>query len=124
MDSLFFYVVVTGILGILTLVTGIWLTQAGKPYHVLLSSIHKIASLFIGVFTAIAIYRWYKIGGLATTQVAVIAITLLFFLLSFISGILQLSLNKETKPVLVIHRIFPFLTTITLVLTFYLLIKQ
>ena len=47
--------VTPGVLFILTLVFGFWLSRSGKPYHTLIFNVHKLIALAAVVVTAIQI---------------------------------------------------------------------
>jgi len=61
-----------GIIFLLTLVSGVWLTQSGKPLNTAIFTIHKLIALAAVILTAIQI-----VGELKNTDVPVLPIALI-----------------------------------------------
>ena len=55
-------VLTPGVLFILTLAFGVWLSRSGKPYNTLIFNIHKLIALAAVVVTAIQTFNALKIG--------------------------------------------------------------
>lgn len=106
---------------IISFVFGIWLSRLGKPLNVVVFTVHKIAAVLALVFTVIIIYNLQKPVSLGTTEVSSIIVTVLFLLLTVISGVL-LSFNKPVNnSLLLIHKISPVITIALSAVTVYLL---
>ena len=112
----------TGLLFIFTIVTGIWLSNSGKPLNSLIFNIHKLIALGSVIFTAIVIRNLLKDVEIKTVILTLIILTGLFVLTLFISGAL-LSLGKPVNNIiLTIHSITPIPTVITIAITIYLIL--
>jgi hypothetical protein len=49
-----------GFIFLLTLVSGFWLTNSGKPLNTVIFTVHKLIALAAVIFTSIAIYSLIK----------------------------------------------------------------
>lgn len=114
----------TGLLFLLTIVTGIWLSNSGKPLNTLIFTIHKFTALGAVVFIAIVIRNLLKDVEINNVMLTLIIVTGLSVLVLFVSGAL-LSLGKPVNNIiLTIHSITPILTVITTAMTIYLLVSR
>lgn len=110
-----------GIIFLLTLASGVWLSNSGKPLNTVLFNFHKLIALATVIITAIQIFEILK-----NTEIQVLLITLIIFtglcvLALFISGAL-LGLGKPVNNILIaIHKVAPFLAAISMAITIYLL---
>jgi len=109
----------TGLLFLFTIVTGIWLSNSGKPLNALIFNIHKLIALGSVIFTVILIRNLLKDIEIKTVILTLIIVTGLFVLTLFISGAL-LSLGKPVNNIiLTIHGVTPILTVVTTAMTIY-----
>lgn len=103
-----------GILFLLTLLFGFWLSHAGKPYNGLLFNVHKLIALGAVV---LAILQLTKIPNLLT-PVSLVAVGLVLAALSvialFASGALMSAEKLDYALMLTIHRIAPVVLVIGL----------
>jgi len=112
----------TGLLFIFTIVTGIWLSNSGKPLNTLIFNIHKLIALASVIFIAILIRNLLKNVEINNVILTLIIVTGLFVLTLFISGAL-LSLGKPVNNIiLTIHSVTPIPTVITIAMTIYLIL--
>jgi len=112
----------TGLLFLFTIVTGIWLSNSGKPLNTLIFNIHKLIALGSVIFTVILIRNLLKDIEIKTVILTLIIVTGLFVLTLFISGAL-LSLGKPVNNIiLTIHGVTPILTVVTTAMTIYLIL--
>jgi hypothetical protein len=117
-------IVGTGFLFLFTLISGFWLSRSGKPFNVIILTIHKLTSLAAAVLLGIVIYRINQVAPLRTIELAAGVVTGLFFLDAVVSGGL-LSIGKPMPAViLTMHRITPFLTVLSAAVTLYLLLSR
>ncbi|HPR30835.1 MAG TPA: hypothetical protein PLK12_02015 [Prolixibacteraceae bacterium] len=125
--------IVTGILFLLMLVTGVVVKKAGKPYPVVLLSIHKIISLLAAVSAVLTVIQLYRQVESGFWVWLLMVVSGLVFMLSFSSGTI-LSIEKkeagdaaqqeaEEAPMKRMHRVAPILATVLIALTFFLMYK-
>jgi hypothetical protein len=94
-----------GLLFLLTLAFGFWLSHAGKPYNGLLFNVHKLIALGCVVLAGIQFSKthhapdWQLVVLLAVSAVSVVAL--------FASGALMSAGKLEHSLMLTIHRIAP-----------------
>jgi hypothetical protein len=114
-----------GLLFLLALVSGVWLTHSGKPYNGVIFNIHKLIALGTVIFTSIYIANLYKAADpkIITILFIMIAAGLLFLAL-FVSGAL-LSIGKPASTVtLRIHQVAPLLALGASAVSIYLLVNS
>jgi hypothetical protein len=104
----------TGLFFLFIILSGFWVSRAGKPYSVLLVTIHKLIGLAAGVYLGLTVYRVHKVTPLNTMQIVAVVMTILFFAVNVATGSL-LSTNKPVPAaVSLTNKLFPY---VTLVLT-------
>lgn len=116
-------IVVIGLLFLFTIVTGVWLSNSGKPLNTIIFTIHKLIALATVIFTAIVIHNLLNKVGIENGILILFMVTGLFVLTLFISGAL-LSFGKPVNNILLtIHKVIPILTVIFTAVIIYLLVK-
>ena len=117
--------VIAGLLLLFTLISGVWLSNSGKPLRVAIITIHKLIALATVIVTAAYVYHLYRAVDIQTlVELAVIAVTGLLFIVLFISGAL-LSLGKPLPgAILRVHQVAPLLALAFSALTIYLLVSS
>lgn len=107
---------VIGLLFLLTLASGFWVGNGGRPFNLFLTTGHKFLALAWVLFTAVLVYRSAKPIEPRTALFAVIALLGVSILALFASCAL-LGLSKIGNTAwLVIHRIGSALAAIATVL--------
>ena len=113
--------VIPGVLFILTLVFGFWLSRSGKPYNGLIFNIHKLIALAAVIVAAIRAFNALKIVEAQPILIALLIVIGLCAVALFLTGALM-SANKPAYPsLLTIHRVAPLLAVIAAIGTLYLL---
>lgn len=103
MSSMVLKFICAGVLFLVTIVAGIWLSNSGKPLNPLLFNFHKLTALAAVIFAALTVRELY-ISTQVTAFTAASLIALGVFILTlFVTGAL-LSLGKPVnRVVLAIH---------------------
>ncbi len=115
-------IIISGALFILSIVSGIWLSNMGRPLNTAIFTIHKLIALAFAVFTGFLTYNLLKTVQTEFIIVILVIFTGLFVLSLFVSGGF-LSIEKPVnKIILNIHRIMPVLSAVIVAVTFYLLL--
>lgn len=113
-----------GLLFLLIIISGIWLTKTGRPYQNIVFNVHKLISLLTVVLGAIMVYNLQKgleISGLATSLMILAGI--MFIILTITGGLLNL--DKPFYDTLrIVHRILSPLSIILTIIVFYILLKK
>ncbi len=110
-----------GILFLLTLVFGFWLSKVGKPYNGLLFNFHKLIALGAVVMMVVQFPKILKIADSPVLLIVFLVVAAFCVVALFASGALM-SLGKlDYTLTLTIHRIAPVVLTIALGLMVYLL---
>ena len=103
-------IVICGGLFVLTLLSGVWLSQTGKPYNNGIFTIHKLIALASVIVTGVNLFGLYRVAGMqALLELALIAAGALLCAALFATGALM-SIN-QSGPVLYlrIHQVAPLL---------------
>ena len=111
----------SGIVFLLTLVFGFWLSHLGKPYNGILFNIHKLIALGAVVTTAIQIYNVLKIMESQSLIVILVIIAVICVLALFASGAFMSIGNLNYQVMKTIHNAAPVLMVIAMALTIYFL---
>ena len=113
--------IIPGIVFLLTLASGVWLSRSGKPLNTVIFTVHKLIALGAVVATAI---QTYNILNNSETQAILILLVILIGLCAvalFVTGALM-SANRPAYPTLLtIHQVAPLLAIIAEVAVIYLL---
>ncbi len=74
-------------------VFGFWLSRSGKPYNVVIFTIHKLVALGAVIYLATTVYKIHQLIPFNPAQIFFIALTAVCLLALFVTGAL-LSLDK------------------------------
>jgi len=109
---------------VLTIITGIWLSNSGKPLNTTIFTIHKLIALGSVIFIAIVIRNLLKNAEINNVILTLIIVAGFSVLVLFVSCAF-LSLGKPVNNIrLTIHGLTPILTVITTAVTIYLLVSR
>lgn len=117
--------ILIGILFIFTLLSGLLVSNAGRPLNSGLFAIHKLVAVATTILLGVSIYQQLKSGSFLTAVgLLVLVLTAALFLALFISGAL-LSFEIELPwMVLKVHQVAPLLSLAFSAATVYLLINN
>ena len=113
----------TGLLFLFVFLSGVWLSNSGKPLNVIILTIHKLIGLATAIFIAVTIYQVNQEAKLSTAALAASVITGLLFLSTIISGGLLSTGKPMTDMISAVHKVGPFLTVLSTVVTMYLVVN-
>ena len=109
-----------GIIFLLTLAFGFWLSRIGKPYNGILFNIHKLLALAVVIVAVFEIRKTLQSEGTIPFYNVLIALTGVSIITLFATGALM-SIGKLNYAVsLTIHKITPILAAMTLIAVVYL----
>jgi hypothetical protein len=117
-------IAVTGLFFGIIFVFGYWLSHSGKPYNVLVLTVHKLISLAAVIFLGIIVYQINQAAQLSAIELAVGAITALLFVGTIITGGLLSTDQSMPTAILKIHQIGPYLTLLFSAGTLYFLLSR
>ena len=116
--------ILTGIIYVLTIITGIWLSKLGKPLNNAVFTVHKLVALGFAVFAGIYFYRTFKKLPDISVFIPWLLIAGISVLGLFISGGL-LSFDKQALRIFLwIHRVLPLLILGASLILFFLTKKN
>lgn len=113
---------ITGILYLLIFLSGYRLSNSGKPYHIIILTIHKLISLVVALILIMVVYQLNQTASLSTIELTTSVITAITLLITIITGGL-LSINRPITPILKkLHQITPFVSVLSTGVTLFFLI--
>jgi hypothetical protein len=113
-----------GLLSLVIFLSGYWLNRLGKPYPPIPLNVHKLIGLATVIFLGWHVARLHRAIPFGPGQMAAVVITGLFFAITIIAGGL-VSIPKPMPAVIPIaHKLFPYLTVLSTVLTLVLLLLR
>jgi hypothetical protein len=110
-----------GLFFVAIFLSGYWLSRSGKPYNVLVLTIHKLIAVAAFVLLAVIMIHSNRRANLSTIELVAGVITGLFFLNLIVTGGLLSSEGQTPAVVSRVHRIAPYLTLISSAVSLYLL---
>ena len=115
-------VVGAGLCFLIVFLSGIWLSRSGKPFNSIVLTIHKLVLLAAAVFLVVTVYQINQVATLSGSEVIAGVVTGLLFLGTGIAGAILSTGRPGPAAILRNHRITPFLTVLSTVVTLYLLL--
>jgi hypothetical protein len=115
---------ITGILFLLTLAFGFWLSHAGKPYNSLLFTVHKLIALGGVIYAGWQFFQWTKAANAPRTLTVLLVTAALCVIALFVSGALMSGGKLDYALMLTIHRVAPGVLAICCALALYLLVRK
>jgi hypothetical protein len=113
-----------GVVFLLTLASGFWLSNSGKPLNTALFTVHKLIALGAVVATGFQLFGALRGAQLQALVVALLVVAGLSVVALFATGALM-SLNNANYVLLhTVHRIAPVLCVTALALAVYLIIGR
>ena len=104
--------------------TGVRLTRSGKPYSMIVLTIHKLISLAAAVLLVVTIYQINQVATLSTIELSAGVVTGLLFLGTGILGGILSTDKPVPGAILRLHQTGPFLTVFCTAVTLYLLLGR
>jgi len=114
---------IPGILFVLTLAFGFWLSQQGKPYNGILFNIHKLTALGAVVIAVIQVVQTLKNLNPLSLIALLLLLAAICIVALFASGALMSAGQLDYALMLTIHRVALVVLGIALVLAGFLLVK-
>jgi hypothetical protein len=116
--------ITAGLFFLLIFLSGIWLSRAGRPLNVAISTVHKLISLAAGIFLLMTIRQRHQVVPLNTSEWIGILFTGLCFLGTVASGGFLSSDKPMPVAVLRVHQIVPVLTALSSAVMLYLVLGR
>ena len=118
-------IIICGLLFLLTLASGVWVSHSGKPINVVIFTIHKLIALTTVIVVATTVYNVHRaLPVREVIELATIAVTALIFIALFITGALLSRNSPMPAAVLKIHQVAPLLALVSSTITTYLLVSN
>lgn len=108
-----------GIVFILTVAFGFWLSNAGKPYNGILFNIHKLITLAGVILTVVQFAKLPQRLAPISLVALLLFLAVLCVIALFVSGALMSAGKLDYALMLTIHRVAPFVLVLALGLVVY-----
>lgn len=121
MNTLRTNLVSAGVFFLFIFLSGFWLSRTGRPYSMLIQTLHKLIGVAAGVYLVRTVYQIHEAAPLSSLGIVAVVVTVLFFAgLVATGGLLSAS---KTMPGIVsgVHKLFPYLAFISTGVMIYLL---
>lgn len=124
MEAMTTKLTMAGILGALTLISGVLLSNAGRPLNSLLFNAHKMIAVVLIVLIVLSVVQLYKAGeGGAWIELGIMILAGIFFIALVATGGM-LSFERQWPAfVLKTHQVLPLLSLMFSAISAYLLIR-
>jgi hypothetical protein len=113
-----------GLFYLLTIVTGIIMHKKGRPFKPLMSMLHKLIALFVLIVSILLVRDAFILEAPTLITIVLFSISMLLFIVLFVSGAMLSSDKEPASVVLVLHDVATYLAPITLGITFFLLFQN
>jgi len=124
MKSIELRIISCGILLLISIISGIWLSKLGRPLNTAVFTIHKLISILVIILMVVVIYNYQKTITIEKTEWIFIIITGFIFLITVLTGAL-LSFDKPVNNIiLTLHRISSILVIVSSILTIYIIFSK
>ncbi|PKN93995.1 MAG: hypothetical protein CVU44_06225 [Chloroflexi bacterium HGW-Chloroflexi-6] len=114
---------ILGILFVLTVAFGFWLSHLGKPYNGILFNIHKLVALGAVIVAISQLFKMITVANPISLVVVFLILAAICTLVLFASGALMSAGKLDYTLMLTIHRVAPVLLTIAMAMAGYLLAR-
>lgn len=110
METVLTKTIISGVLILLTILSGIWLRKSGEPYKTGILTLHKLAIVALLVFLILIYINHLKTFEFSGTGYILFILSDIIFLAAFITGTL-LSFEKISSYKLkIVHRLLSWVT--------------
>lgn len=92
---------------------GFLLSRSGKPYNLIVFTIHKLVSVGVFGFMGVTVYKTQRINPLDSAQVWMVVVTAIIFVAAIVTGGLLSSDLALPKIVQKLHHILPYLVLLS-----------
>ena len=125
METITTKLIAAGVLGVLTLISGVLVTKAGRPLNSVLFNLHKMIAVITIALIIISVVQMYKASeAKAIIELGMIILTgILFTALVATGGMLSFE-HEWPSVVLKIHQVLPLLSLAFSVVSAVLLIRS
>jgi hypothetical protein len=125
METISTKLVVAGLLFLFTILSGVWLSNSGKPLNSVIFTTHKLIAVGTVIFLGLIVYNLYKTLDPRTIgELVVIASSGLIFLALMVTGTLLSTKTPLPAVILRIHQVAPLLVLVSAMLSVYLLVSR
>jgi len=116
--------ILVGIFLVFMIITGLLLSRSGKPFNMMLVTVHKLISLAGVVFLVVTLYRINQTAPLSPLELALSGVTIFLFAALIVTGGLLSTAKIWPGIVLKIHQVVPTIVILSTAANLYLLLGR
>lgn len=125
METMTTKLIYAAVLGVLTLISGVLLSKAGRPLNPALFNIHKIIAVVTIVLIIMSVVKLYKVEETkAMIDLGMIILTGMFFLALVATGGMLCFEREWPSVILKIHQVLPLVSLSFSAISVFLLIRS
>ena len=122
--NFFKLMILPGVLFLIIIGFGLWVSKVGKPYNNLLINIHKLFALGAVILTGIRIFKLDPFVFFPNMAILLIALAVLGVIGMFTTGAIMSIMDEVPNAALLVHRILPTVVFISMSISIYLIILE
>jgi hypothetical protein len=106
-------VTTVGLFSLFIILSGVWLSRAGRPLNVGISTLHKLLGLGMGIYLLVTVVQRAQLVPLTSVEWIAVVVTGLLFLALVATGGFLASDKPMPVAVLRVHQVFPALAVVS-----------
>ena len=110
MESILNQSIISAILTLLIIISGIWLRKSGEPYKTGVFTIHKLCVVAVVIFVVLIYIRHFRLLNFEGTGLIFFILSGITFTIAFVTGALLSFEKTASYKMKIIHRILSWLT--------------
>ena len=122
--NFFKLMILPGVLFLLIIGFGLWVSKVGKPYNNLLFNIHKLIALGAVILTALRIVKLDPFTTFPNMAILLITLAVLCVIGMFATGAVMSIKDVVPKAALLVHRILPPIIFISVSISIYFIVLE
>ena len=122
--NFFKLMILPGVLFLIIIGFGLWVSKVGKPYNNMLFNIHKLIALGAVILTAIRIFKPDPFTTFPNMAILLIALAVLCVIAMFATGAVMSIKDVVPKAALLVHRILPAIIFISVSISIYFIVLE
>lgn len=113
MNTTFVKIALLALSFLVVFVLGFFLSRSGKPYNLIIFTIHKLVSVGMFVLLTVTVYKAQRIYPLDSAQIWMTVVTAIIFVATIVTGGLLSGNLVVPKIVQKFHHVLPYLVLLS-----------
>jgi hypothetical protein len=112
METITAYSLISALLALFVIISGIWLMKTGEPYKPVVFAVHKIIVAALTVFLVLIIMKHLRLFSFSGLRLTFFILSAVFYVIAFISGAVLNFENIARDFLKTIHKVSSVLTVL------------